>query len=347
MPSLQGSLPYTWASQHTSQLIAGLRPNRKHWWCTETGSTEVHLPHPLRGCSSTTVRGQRTINGNPFQQDRPAPQNPSILGSIPLPDIWTPPPCVAVRYPGTLSLYSFTSIISEKPYNSLAGPHLSFGKGFKRPTTHLYMRSSPTSPSTLSRLLSNSNPSNQNMSPRTADRTMPSVSSPLSPRSGPLDIPSQARRRPAMNTRQSSNAPGHLRMPSLPRFHPANFSQSSSQAATPATGPNSPHLPISPRSSNNRQYEVQRQVYLYQQQLLLNTNGQARGPNGAKPTSPRLAPLASPGAVTPLELEDADGYLTAGVNPADAAQHVEQLIRNEARRRGDYSHGRPTSVGGS
>ncbi|KAH7092143.1 hypothetical protein FB567DRAFT_588449 [Paraphoma chrysanthemicola] len=184
--------------------------------------------------------------------------------------------------------------------------------------------------------------------PRAADRSMPSVSSPLSPRSEPLAIPSQARRRPEMNSRQSSTAPGHLRLPSLPRFHPANFasSQNSSQAATPVTGPNSPNTPSSPRSSSNRQYEVQRQMYAYQQQILANTNRQARGPTSAKPTSPRLVPLASPGAVTPLELGAADSYLTAGVNPADASRHVEQLIRNEARR-GDYSPGRPTPVSGS
>lgn len=87
----------------------------------------------------------------------------------------------------------------------------------------------------------------------------------------------------------------------------------------------------------SRQYEAQKQMYLYQQQLLANTRGSAR--LGPKPTSPRLAPLASPGAVTPLELE-ADSYLTAGVNPAEAAKHVETLIRNEARRRGDYPSGR-------
>ncbi|KAF2822076.1 hypothetical protein CC86DRAFT_301531 [Ophiobolus disseminans] len=186
------------------------------------------------------------------------------------------------------------------------------------------------------------------MSPRT-DRSMPSVSSPLSPRTEPLAIPSQARRRPAPTPRQSSAAPGHLMLPSLPRFHPANFasSQNSSQAVSPVTGPNSPNTPSSPRTSNNRQYEVQRQLYAYQQQLLTNTSRQVRGPGSIKPTSPRLAPLASPGAVTPLELGAADGYLTAGVNPSDAAKHVEHLIRNEARRRGDYSPGRPTSVGSS
>ncbi|KAH7380339.1 hypothetical protein DE146DRAFT_637360 [Phaeosphaeria sp. MPI-PUGE-AT-0046c] len=181
---------------------------------------------------------------------------------------------------------------------------------------------------------------------RTADRNMPSVSSPLSPKGEPLAIPSQARRRPDLQTRQSSNSPGHLRLPSLPRFHPANFasSQHSSQVVTPVTGPNSPNTPSSPQTTRNRQHEVQRQMYAYQQQLLSNTNRQIRAPNSAKPTSPRLEPLASPGAVTPLELGGADGYLTAGVHPADAAHHVEQLICNEAKRRGEYSSGRPTSV---
>ncbi|KAH9867007.1 hypothetical protein IAQ61_007598 [Plenodomus lingam] len=188
------------------------------------------------------------------------------------------------------------------------------------------------------------------MSPRTGDRNMPSISSPLSPRTQPLDIPSQARRRPALNTRQSSNSgpAAHLRLPSLPRFHPANYasSQNSSHTATPVTGPNSPQMPVSPRGGNNRQYEVQRQMYLYQQQLLANT----RHPQGTGhgPTSPRLAPLASPGAVTPLELEhETDGYLTAGVNPNEATKHVENLIRNEALRRGDYPHSRATAVSSS
>jgi hypothetical protein len=197
----------------------------------------------------------------------------------------------------------------------------------------------PTSPSSFSRHLHNPNTSRQNMSPRTADRSMPSISSPLSPRAEPMAIPSQAHRRPNLNPRQSSNAhaPGHLRLPSLPRFHPANFasSQSSSQAVTPVTGPNSPNTPSSPQNSRSRQYEVQRQMYAYQQQLLASSSGQLRPSNAAKPTSPRLEPLASPGAVTPLELGGADGYFNTGVNPVDAA-----------RRRGDYSPGRPTPVSG-
>ncbi|KAL5119892.1 hypothetical protein ACEQ8H_002254 [Pleosporales sp. CAS-2024a] len=188
------------------------------------------------------------------------------------------------------------------------------------------------------------------MSPRTSDRSMPSITSPLSPRTESMALPSQPRRQPNLDPRPSSHlpSPGHLRLPSLPRFHPANFasSQHSSQAVTPVTGPNSPMTPSSPHNIRSRQYEVQRQMYAYQQQLLANTSGQVRASTSAKPTSPRLEPLASPGAVTPLELGAADGYLTAHVSTADAAKHVEHLIREEARRRGDYSPGRTASVGG-
>ncbi|KAF1359839.1 hypothetical protein EJ07DRAFT_155776 [Lizonia empirigonia] len=180
-------------------------------------------------------------------------------------------------------------------------------------------------------------------------RNMPSVSSPLSPRTEPLAVP-PGRRRPQLHSRQSSTSgPAmHLRLPSLPRFHPANFgTPSSSASGTPVTGPNSPNPPVSPRSGNTlSKYEAQKQMYLYQQQLQARTSTQVRGSLSAKPTSPRLDPLASPGAVTPFELEGSDGYLTAGVNPQDAALHVERLIRDEANRRGDRSPGRPTSVGG-
>ncbi|KAF2250841.1 hypothetical protein BU26DRAFT_562808 [Trematosphaeria pertusa] len=178
---------------------------------------------------------------------------------------------------------------------------------------------------------------------------MPSANSPLSPRLESLAIPSQARRRPPLHARQtSSGTAANLRLPSLPRFHPANFasSQNSSTAATPVTGPNSPQPPVSPRTHQRQYSEVQRQMYLYQQQLMANARNQARGVT-AKPTSPRLIPLESPGPVTPMDLEGAaDGYLTAGVNTNDAASHVDKLIREEALRRGEISPGRTTSVGG-
>ncbi|KAH0297710.1 hypothetical protein KCU84_g16745, partial [Aureobasidium melanogenum] len=72
-----------------------------------------------------------------------------------------------------------------------------------------------------------------------------------------------------------------------------------------------------------------------------------------KPLSPRLAPLGSPGPVTPLELEGQDGYLLAGAHVSSAAAHaaaaqeaaaqlsaqhsdlVDKLIEQEVRRSTD------------
>lgn len=211
------------------------------------------------------------------------------------------------------------------------------------------MRSPSPLPSARSTLSHFHNPHNHNTATMSPTRNIPTVSSPLSPRTEPMTVPS-GRRRPQVQSRQSSTSgPAmHLRLPSLPRFHPANFgTPTSSVSGTPVTGPNSPNPPVSPRSSSTvSKYEAQKQMYLYQQQLQAKTSGQVRGALGVRPTSPRLDPLASPGAVTPLELEGTDSYLTAGVNPQEAASHVERLIREEATRRGDLSPGRTASVGG-
>jgi hypothetical protein len=86
-------------------------------------------------------------------------------------------------------------------------------------------------------------------------------------------------------------------------------------------------------------------MFALQRELMSGQPRQARAP-GAHPTSPRLIPMGSPGPVTPLELETAESYLTAGVATTDAASHVDKLIHEEARRRGETSPGVPTSVGG-
>ncbi|KAF2816842.1 uncharacterized protein BDZ99DRAFT_2917 [Mytilinidion resinicola] len=176
----------------------------------------------------------------------------------------------------------------------------------------------------------------------------PTGSSPLSPRVESLAIPSQARRQPPPHARQSSTGSSSLRLPSLPRFHPANFpSQHSSSANTPEVGGgNSPQPPPSPRAQQKQYSDAQRQLYMYQRELLATASRSSRTAPGPKPTSPRLIPLGSPGPVTPLELEGHDGYLMSGVHTDDAAAHVDKLIREEAQRRGDISPSRPASVGG-
>ncbi|GME41501.1 uncharacterized protein LTHEOB_5864 [Neofusicoccum parvum] len=173
--------------------------------------------------------------------------------------------------------------------------------------------------------------------------------SPLSARTGSdsLAIPSQAPRlRPGRPTSGSSN----LKLPSLPRFHPANFqSPNSSCGNTPNTNPNSPQPPPSPRSQQKQYSEAQRQLYVYQRELLANATRNMA--TGTKPASPRLNPLGSPGPVTPLELEAQHGdYLTAGARSSGLSDSrnelVEKLLQEEAKRVGQMSPGRPTSVGG-
>lgn len=59
--------------------------------------------------------------------------------------------------------------------------------------------------------------------------------------------------------------------------------------------------------------DAQKQLYFNQHQLFVVATATAAAATSAgRPTSPRLAPLGSPGPVTPLELERDEGYLVAG-----------------------------------
>jgi hypothetical protein len=136
-----------------------------------------------------------------------------------------------------------------------------------------------------------------------------------------------------MRAQRQQHAPGGpLRLPGLPRFHPANFPSShSSMANTPASGVNSPQPPMSPRAQQRYYSDAQRQLLSYKRE----TVAHRRTPSSQKPTSPRLMPLAgSPGPVTPLELE-ADNYLAAGsgsLSSAAQAEYVDKLIREQSAR---------------
>jgi hypothetical protein len=130
-----------------------------------------------------------------------------------------------------------------------------------------------------------------------------------------------------------------LTLSSLPRFHPAAYSSTSSSISTTPGSKDASPQPVtsSPRSSQQRQQQplsdAQRQIFTFQREML----NAARGPSNrtAKPDGPKLLPLAgSPGPVTPLELEG-DGYLDAGA--ASGNVDVDKLIRDEAKRRGEIS----------
>lgn len=75
--------------------------------------------------------------------------------------------------------------------------------------------------------------------------------------------------------------------------------------------------------------------------------------HGGKPTSPRLAPLGSPGPVTPMDLEGggSGGYLTRGraVRNADAgaeSRQIETALREEAERQRKEGSGSPAVEAG-
>jgi hypothetical protein len=145
-----------------------------------------------------------------------------------------------------------------------------------------------------------------------------------------------------------------LQLPSLPRFHPANFPSShGSTHSTPdgSSAMTSPQPPMSPRTHQRMYSDAQKQLYLHQREVL-SAAARVTSPGPIrKPISPRLQPLGSPGPVTPLELEGAEGYLIGGVrstsanNAAPSAELVEKFIQQEARRQRNSSPSstRPTS----
>ncbi|KAK4507234.1 hypothetical protein PRZ48_000969 [Zasmidium cellare] len=172
-------------------------------------------------------------------------------------------------------------------------------------------------------------------SPRTSPAMRPT--SPLSPgfkQSSHFDTLQPPQQRP-MHSRTSSNQrrppTNSLKLPSLPRFHPANFPSAHSSVQSTPDGTTSPQPPVSPRAHQRMYSDAQKQLYFNQREML------ASRPNSTgKPLSPRLQPLGSPGPVTPLELEGEEEYLLAGARKAangTAPQElVEQLIREETRR---------------
>ena len=91
--------------------------------------------------------------------------------------------------------------------------------------------------------------------------------------------------------------------------------------------------------------DAQKQLYFNQRETLsAAAKGNSPGQAG-KPVSPRLAPLGSPGPVTPLELENDEGYLVAGARSSgkDASaprELVDKLIRDELRRQRAPSSGK-------
>lgn len=173
-------------------------------------------------------------------------------------------------------------------------------------------------------------------SPRSSPAMRPA--SPLSPRYEPsrfesyLQPPSPRAMTPRGNaSRRTINT--SLRLPALPRFHPANFPSShSSYRSTPEE--EEIKAPLSPRTHQRMYSDAQKHLLQYHRDSVAAARAT---PQPDKPQSPRLVPIGSPGPVTPLELEGEEEYLIAGSKHAappnvSAQELTESLIREEARR---------------
>jgi len=145
---------------------------------------------------------------------------------------------------------------------------------------------------------------------------------------------------------QSLLSPGFppeiLNMP-LGKYHPSNYnSPASSSANTPSVTSVPPpfpstHLkipqtngkrPAPPRSIHERRgSDVKRKIQQYQRDMIAQARLKSSDsiPMAMKePNSPKLTPLGSPGPITPFELEESDGYLTAGTKASTISTSVDE-----------------------
>ena len=134
-----------------------------------------------------------------------------------------------------------------------------------------------------------------------------------------------------------SPPPNALRLPSLPRFHPANYESPKLEATANTSRATRP-------AAHGRQYsDAQQKIHKYQRDIVTNATRTARltlSPKATEsPRSPRLNPMGSPGPVTPFALESEGDYLMARNtgSPASKKNHgrdmVERLLQKENERR--------------
>lgn len=172
-------------------------------------------------------------------------------------------------------------------------------------------------------------------------RSSPSIrpASPLSPRfeTSRYDMllqPPNARSIQRGNVRAGRSGNTSLRLPALPRFHPANFPSSHSSSQTTPDDEGAARVPLSPRTHQRMFSQAQKQLLIYQREAV--AMARVTSPLGEKPLSPRLVPLGSPGPVTPLELEAETEYLTAGmknvsVTGVPSKDLIDALLQQEVR----------------
>ncbi|KAJ5819968.1 hypothetical protein N7474_005559 [Penicillium riverlandense] len=141
------------------------------------------------------------------------------------------------------------------------------------------------------------------VSPTTMSRSPRRSSSPPPPRSLPQN--------------QGKSVPG-FQLGSLPRFHPAVYQSTS-------TSHNATGQPSSPRQS--RQHHTYRTSSGSRDMMWQYRDWMDNGSPG--PSAPRLDPLSSPGPVTPLALEDAQGYFVSSGSAKAASERASREVGNK------------------
>lgn len=195
-----------------------------------------------------------------------------------------------------------------------------------------------TSPSPPSDSRQKNTPPHRSNGPSTSPSIMPrepqfhrvQPSSPLSP-----TVPLSPLLPYSPNSRIPHRGDTHLRIPALPRLHPANF-----------RSPDHPEVDFSSRNRSNtsrHQFSAaQQKLHKYQRDLIAHATRPAR-PMASQALAdlppPRLHPLGSPGPVTPLALEGNGDYLAAGTAASSYQlggsvenDLVETFIRRERER---------------
>ncbi|KAL4806207.1 hypothetical protein BDV18DRAFT_138995 [Aspergillus unguis] len=150
---------------------------------------------------------------------------------------------------------------------------------------------------------------------------------------------SSAGRSSSAEQNKAKSAPS-FQLGDLPRFHPAVYQSGGSQTVT-----NQPPSPRQTRQHTHRPTATSRNPISQYREFVEGVVLQkpVSRPLSPSPTAPRLNPLNSPGPVTPLALEDAGGYLSAGasrseMSPRDfqhsapAPELLERLIARENER---------------
>jgi hypothetical protein len=144
-------------------------------------------------------------------------------------------------------------------------------------------------------------------------------------------------------------SPEALALP-IGKYHPSNYKPVTPSVTSSAPlSPTQLEIPSSGKSNKRPAYErrtsdVKRKLQQYQRDMIAQARhaglrGAPEDMANAKPSSPKLQPLGSPGPITPLELEESGGYMAAGMHGTDREREMEfeRMIDQERNMKGGGS----------